>query len=77
MQISGESWIHTFEIELPKGTNIIDIFGCNKDKKTCKMVYELLVEIDQIRQHTEIMINSTLLSIYKLVPERNMHTKGR
>lgn len=77
LQLAGESWTHTFEISLPQRTNLIDIFGCSKNKKTCDLVYEILVEINQIRQDTEVMINTTLDTITKLLPEKELMVQSR
>lgn len=77
LQLATESWIHTFEISLPEGINLVNIFGCSQNKKTCDLVYELLGEINQIRQDTEIRINNTLSTIIRLIPEKQLIVKSR
>ena len=77
LQLAGESWIHTFEIMLPRTVNLFSIFGCNRSKRICDLVNEMLVEINQIRQDTEVMINGTIDTIINLLPERKFPVKSR
>ncbi|XP_052806653.1 uncharacterized protein LOC128235905 [Mya arenaria] len=58
VQLATESWIHTFAIELPESINIVDLTGCSKGPKTCKIVNEVLLEINQVREETEVMIST-------------------
>ncbi|XP_052809655.1 uncharacterized protein LOC128238123 isoform X1 [Mya arenaria] len=72
VQLATESWIHKFAIELPESINIVDLTGCSEGPKTCKIVNEVLLEINQVREETEVMINNTIDSIIRLIPERNL-----
>lgn len=77
LQLSEETWIHTFEIELPTNLNMMDLPVCTKGKQTCEAVNRVLLEISQIRHETELIINSTLESVFKLIPERQLNEQSR
>ena len=77
IQMSKETWIHTFEVQLPEQLNMIKLSGCNRDIKTCSVVNDVLLEVNQIRQETEFVLNNTIETIEKLVPERNHILKTR
>lgn len=70
MQLTTGSWTHTFALELPNELNLVDLAGCTQSPKTCKDVNEVLLEINQIRQETEVKINAIIDSIYRLIPEK-------
>lgn len=72
IHLATESWTHTFALELPKDLNLVDLTGCTQTPKTCKVVNEVLLEINQIRQETEVKINATIDSIYRLIPEKKL-----
>lgn len=72
LQMGIEHWTHTFAVELPTSLNILSLSGCSRDKETCKFVNQVLLEINQIRQDTAVMMNSTIESILRLIPERNL-----
>ena len=77
IQMSKETWIHTFEVQLPEQLNMIRLSGCNQDIKTCSVVNDVLLEVNQIRQETELFFNYTIGTIENLVPERNNILKFR
>lgn len=77
LQLSRENWIHTFEVELPEKINMYKLSGCHKDVKTCSIVNDVLLEINQIRQETEIVLNHTVETIKDLVPERQLRGNSR
>ena len=77
VQLSKEIWIHTFEIQLPEDISMIKLSGCNRDVETCSVVNNVLLEMNQIRQETEVILNNTLSAIAKLVPERKTILKSR
>ena len=77
IQMSKETWIHTFEVQLPEQLNMIKLSGCNRDIKTCSVANDVLLEVNQIRQETEFVLNNTIETIEKLVPERNHNLKSR
>ena len=72
IHLATEHWMHTFAIQLPKGLNVLDIAGCNLDQNKCKIVNDVLLEINQIRQDTQHIMNNTINSIISLIPERNV-----
>ena len=75
LHLAGEVWLHTFEIPLPEGINLQNAFACKKE--SCQIISNLLQEIRQIRQNTKTMITSTLDSIKKLIPERQLINRNR
>ena len=77
IQMSKETWIHTFEVQLPEQLNMIRLSGCNQDIKTCSVVNDVLLEVNQIRQETELFFNYTIETKENLVPERNNILKSR
>lgn len=77
LQLSEETWIHTFEIELTTSPNMTDLPACTKGKQICKTVNDVLLEISQIRHETELIINSTLESVYELIPEGQLSVRSR
>ena len=77
IQMSKETWIYTFEVQLPEQLNMIRLSGCNQDIKTCSVVNDVLLEVNQIRQETELFFNYTIETIENLVPERNNILKSR
>ena len=77
LHLAEETWVHTFEIELPTGISMIDLPGCVKDEKSCLLVNDVLLEVNQIRHTTEIMINNTIETINKLIPVRQLGIRSR
>ena len=77
LQLSRENWVHTFEVQLPDILNIINLSGCTKDAETCSVVNDILLEINQIRQETELVLNHTVNTIKTLVPEKRLVNSGR
>ena len=77
IHLSRENWIHTFEVQLPNDFNLITLSGCTRDKNTCSIVNNILLEIYQIRHETELTINHTVQTIKSLVPERQLTNNGR
>ncbi|KAL4225411.1 hypothetical protein ACF0H5_016101 [Mactra antiquata] len=77
LQTSEEMWIHTFEVELPTGMNMIDLSVCKDNRAICKFVNDVLLEINQIRHKTEVVLNSTIESVYKLVPKKQLNVRSR
>ena len=75
LQLSGEVWLHTFEIPLPEGIDLQNAFACKKE--SCQSISNLLQEIRQIRHSIKTMITSTLDSIKKLIPERQLINRNR
>ena len=77
LQLSKENWIHTFEVQLPEDISMIQLSGCTRDINTCSIVNDILLEINQIRQETALVLNHTIETIKNLVPEREQASKGR
>ena len=77
LQLSRENWIHTFEVQLPEDINMIRLSGCTRDIDTCSIVNDILLEVNQIRQETEITLNHTIETIMSLVPERPLGSGNR
>ena len=78
IQMGVENWIHTFEVELPEELTLIQLSGCSKDRDTCKLVNKVLAQINQLRLETESMMNGTMETIRKLIPEtQNLGMKSR
>ena len=69
LQLGVEEWIHTFEVELPQEMNLIQLSGCRKNQNTCELINKVLAQINQIRLETELMMNGTIQTIRKLIPE--------
>lgn len=72
LQLSKENCVHTFEVHLPESLNMINLSGCTRDAATCSIVNDILLEINQIRQETELVLNHTVNTIRNLVPERRL-----
>ena len=77
LQLSKENWIHTFEVQLPEYISMIQLSGCTRGVNTCSIVNDILLEINQIRQETALVLNHTIETIKHLVPEREQASKGR
>lgn len=77
LHLSKENWIHTFELELPNNIDMVNLSGCNRDAETCSVVNKILLEINQIRQETELHLNHTIETIKRLVPEHKISDKRR
>lgn len=77
LQLSQENWIHTFEIQLPEDISMIQLSGCTRDVNTCSIVNAILLEINQIRQETALVLNHTIDTIKNLVPEKEQMINGR
>ena len=75
LHLSCEIWLHTFEIPLPEGLDLKNAFACTNE--SCKLMYDFIQEIEQIKLNTESMISSTLNSIKQLVPERHLINSNR
>lgn len=77
LQLSKEEWIHTFEIQLPESIRIYQLSGCTRDVNTCSIVNDILLEINQIRKETSLVLNHTIETIKTLVPEKEQVSKRR
>ena len=60
---------------MPEGIDLQNAFACKKE--SCQTISNLLQEIRQIRHNTKTMITSTLDSIKKLIPERQLINRNR
>ena len=69
--LSKEIWTHTFEVQLPEELQMFSLSGCSRDEKTCSVVNDVLLEINKLRKETELVLNHTIKTIEKLIPERN------
>ena len=50
---------------------MISLSGCSRDEKTCSVVNDVLLEINKLRKETGLVLNHTIKTIEKLIPERN------
>lgn len=51
---------------------MINLSGCTRNAATCSIVNDILLEINQIRQETELVLNHTVNTIRNRVPERRL-----
>jgi hypothetical protein len=60
------------KFELPKVMTLNKTKGCLREWNTCYLVSDIALEINQIKQETEVIINNTIDIINELIPERNV-----
>ncbi|KAK3104775.1 hypothetical protein FSP39_009897 [Pinctada imbricata] len=66
LHLGQESWIHTFEIPLPKMSMELGNLQCT-DRK-CQVAKHLLQSINALRTQTVTKVNTTLHDIRRLIP---------
>lgn len=77
LQLDADLWILTFEIHQPEVTNLEKLARCSSKSKTCDLVRDLMLGINQIKHETEVMINDTIKTISNLNAEKNLLVKSR
>ena len=77
MYLSTESWLHTFEIPLPRYFKNQMPINCTKTKSECFLQNTLLQQIDIIKYQTISHVNNTLNFIHEIVPHTNLKASNR
>ena len=75
--ISTESWLHTFEIPLPRYFKNQIPVNCTKSKSQCFIQNKLLQQIETIKYQTISHVNNTLDFIHEIVPRTKLNTTNR
>lgn len=72
--LSNEYWLHTYEIIIPEHVKMPNIGTCHRDNATCLLISHVLSNINTIRSETSLRLNSTIVTVKRLIPEARVRT---
>lgn len=70
---ASDSWLHTFEIELPDNVSTPLLPSCTSQNISCSMISQIITQLNGIRYETQTKLNLTLNTIKQLIPEKHIH----
>jgi len=75
--ISTESWLHTFQVDLPKNVNLDKMNFCNNLTTNCHTMNSMINFIHSLHVSTETQLVETIKAIRTLIPQTGILTKTR